>query len=144
MSNKPQSTPATPAAADVGPKNNALAALARLDDGMFAFNFSTQLDALIAAVQEQGKKGSITVKIDVVPQPNFAPNAVKIIHDVVPKLPRRTPPFSMNFIKDGRLVGEDPRQQPLNFSEKKTVAISPPPVQEPAGTPATPAAGAQA
>lgn len=105
------------------PKIDAIETLKGLDDGNFAFHLSKELAILVAAVKEQGKKGRLILKLEIVPQPDFAPNAVKVIHDIDTKPPRRSPPFSVRFLDEqSRIVSEDPRQMKLSFAAEKNPA----------------------
>jgi len=73
---------------------------------------STEFHELLAAVQEHGRKGSLTIKITVEPPKGHvdgAPLLVGIESDI--KAPKAIAPPSMYFVDDeGRPTRNDPRQ----------------------------------
>ncbi|MFJ4009415.1 hypothetical protein [Streptomyces sp. NPDC090026] len=70
-----------------------------------------KLHALIAAVQETGKGGSISLKVDIKPIAGTDGRTLTVTDAVVTKLPRVERPKSIFFITDdGDLSRTDPRQ----------------------------------
>jgi hypothetical protein len=87
----------------------------QLRRGQTEHELSTQLTALVEAVEETGKTGTLTYTIKVAPAPN-AEHTMVITDDVKTKLPTLDRPASIFFADESfRLVRTDPRQ--LSFEQ---------------------------
>lgn len=72
---------------------------------------SAKLHDLIVAVQETGKGGSLTLKIDVKPIPGAGKRTLTVTDAVAVKIPKTDRPKSIFFITDdGNLSRNDPTQ----------------------------------
>ncbi|MEU0087225.1 hypothetical protein [Streptomyces sp. NPDC006274] len=82
--------------------------------GTLHTELSEKLHDLVQAVQETGKGGSITLKIDVKPIPGTDGRTLTVTDAVVTKLPKTERPKSIFFIDDDmNLSRTDPRQPVL-------------------------------
>jgi hypothetical protein len=93
------------------------AVLQDIGSGKLAARLATQLAELGAAVSETGKKGSITLKIEVAPPKKHSMDGALIVSGVsVAKIPEGddAAPASIFFADgSGNLTRDDPRQQQL-------------------------------
>lgn len=72
---------------------------------------SRRLHELISAVQETGKGGSLTLKIDVKPIPGTGAKTLTVTDAVAAKIPAAERPKSIFFVtNDGNLTRNDPTQ----------------------------------
>lgn len=83
-----------------------------LSKGRTNRDLSEALQAVVAAVAETRKVGSVTLKIDIKPQPNTT--AVTVTDKVTAKCPEFDRSASIFFVDgDGHLVRDDPNQSNL-------------------------------
>lgn len=92
------------------------AILQDLDNGTVADQLATDMQALVTAVREHGRKGSITLKFEVAPRKGGS--ALNVTARVDTKLPAPEPTESV-FFSDaaGNLLRDDPRQMMLPLRE---------------------------
>lgn len=77
---------------------------------------SHEIHALLAAVTAHGKKGSLTIRIDVEPSSAVDGSPISIAFDTVLKAPKATAPRALFFLdENGNAVRNDPRQQSFDF-----------------------------
>lgn len=74
---------------------------------------TARLAELVAAIQETGKPGEITIKIRIKPQPKMDGRAVLAEGTVTAKTPSPDAATSLFFVDGSRLVRNDPEQLPL-------------------------------
>lgn len=82
---------------------------------------AAELAEVVAAVKAQGKKGALTLKVELTPMKNV-PDAVEVttrIKSTAPEPPARATPMWPD--EDGRLHRNDPRQQRLQFGAPRPV-----------------------
>jgi hypothetical protein len=86
--------------------------LSEVSKGIVADEAATKLAELVTAVQETGKKGSVTVTIQVVPHKGNN-ETVNVAAAVTAKLPRAETPTSIFYIAaNGNLSRNDPNTLP--------------------------------
>jgi hypothetical protein len=87
--------------------------------GQSVYEAGEVLRELVAAVANTGKKGSMTLKIDVTPEKQFGMSAVVVSDEITAKLPTPEKDSSLFFI-DGQydLVRHDPRQMSIHDPEE--------------------------
>lgn len=84
--------------------------LRELDKGRFLTELSSEMQALVEAIAETGKKGSITVKLDLSPSSHDA-ETVTVSPTFKTVLPKATPGATLYFMTEERnLSRRDPRQ----------------------------------
>jgi hypothetical protein len=87
--------------------------LSEISKGTVADEAATELAKLVAAVQETGKKGSVTVTIQVAPYKGND-EVVNVSAAVIAKPPRAETPTSIFYTSaDGNLSRNDPNALPL-------------------------------
>ncbi len=97
--------------------------LAEHNKGSEARQAGEALQALVAAVQDTGKKGSVAVKVDVAPMKNAETMLITTV-TVASKLPSIEPKSAVFYADDdSNLVRSDPRQ--LTFDSLKEVPAAP-------------------
>ncbi len=108
--------------------------LAEHNKGSGARQAGEALQALVAAVQDTGKKGFVTVKVDVAPMKNADGMLITTV-TVATKLPTVEPKPAVFYADDdSNLVRSDPRQ--LTFDSLKEVPADPRPELREASRPA--------
>lgn len=106
-----QSQTATRPAAAEAPRIDAVELLRLLRDGGVAFDLSAALGALVGAVRETGKPGSLALTIKVAPAAEGNASKVLLRDDIALKLPRPEHLPSMFYTTDdGRLTRHNPNQ----------------------------------
>lgn len=99
--------------------------LAELRGGVFANHASDELSKLVERIQESGKKGSITITLEV--SPHGKNN--REMH-VLPKLGIKAPPApdtteaGIFFAVRGDLVRDDPDQKQIPFGAKNVTRVA--------------------
>lgn len=89
------------------------AALSGIDHGTVAGKANDLLVELVHAVREKGRKGSVTVVLEVRPYKGNSLN-VEVAASVTAKLPQPEPPAGLFFVtEDGALTRDDPRYDRL-------------------------------
>lgn len=92
--------------------------LQELAKGQVHSDASEALRELTTAVAEHGKKGTITVVIEVAPLPKGDGNTLIVSASVTSKPPRgETRPSVFYLDDDGNLVRDDPRQLKLDIRD---------------------------
>ncbi|MCH8530328.1 MAG: hypothetical protein LAT65_05710 [Saccharospirillum sp.] len=77
-----------------------------------------KLAELVKAVRTTGKKGSITLKIDVSMLDKASEDAMRLVGSVTAKLPELENPTTVMFsTHDGDLLRDDPEQMALNLRQ---------------------------
>ena len=100
-------------------------ALIELSGGRTHTELSEQLHALIAAVRDTGKKGSLTLTITVSRMKNASENTLTVTDDVKAKLPAHDRNVSVFYADaDGNLTRRDPNQ--LVFESLREVPAATP------------------
>ncbi len=90
-------------------------------DGALHGKASDALADVVAAVQEHGKQGKLTIQIVV--SPTKYDNAVEIVGNVKPVLPEAAPPAAMWYSDDeGNVSRRDPRQMSIDDVPIRAVA----------------------
>ncbi len=92
--------------------------LQEMDHGKVAADLSDKLTELVAAVKTHGRKGSLSLKIDVDPrkqkQEGFEIEHLEVRVDIVLKAPDASHPASLFFVTAGaNLTRRNPRQADL-------------------------------
>lgn len=101
--------------------------LGHLGRGTLDFELTEKLAQLIRAVRETGKKGSITLKLDVAKLNGRDENAVKIVPAIKLTTPELAPYESVMYsTADGDLLRDDPRQQKLELREVPRAPVAAP------------------
>lgn len=90
-------------------------ALGELNRGAALEDADAALARVVAAVQETGRPGSLTIKIKVEPA-EIADNALMLTPEISAKEPGPKRPQSMFFVDGGKLSRTDPRQPELQFT----------------------------
>lgn len=102
-----------------------------LSKGRVHDDATDQLAALVTAIHDTGKKGEITIRIVVKPQPKMDGRAVLAEGKVTAKIPQPDTATSLFFLDGPRLVRNDPEQQEItglrdvsaaDFSEPRRTA----------------------
>lgn len=99
--------------------------LAELRGGVFANHASDELSKLVERIQESGKKGSLTITLEI--SPHGKNN--REMH-VLPKLGIKAPPApdtteaGIFYAVRGDLVRDDPDQAKLPFGAKKVTVVA--------------------
>lgn len=102
-----------------------------LSKGRIHDEATEQLAALVTAIQETGKKGELTIRVVVKPQPKMDGRAVTAEATVATKPPKADAATSLFFVDGSRLVRNDPEQLDLpglrdvsaaDFSEPRRAA----------------------
>lgn len=103
-------------------KNPALRVLAEIDNGGFASELAHELNELVMAAANTGKKGELTLKVIVKPAGGLK---MEIEGEVKPKAPK-TKPHSTTFFADERfeLQRTDPNQKELAFTDAAKAAAN--------------------
>jgi hypothetical protein len=97
------------------------ALLVQTDKGRVHEQATTQLAALLKAIRETRKGGSITVKFDIKPDKGSEGERVTIAGSVTAKLPAIDPKTSIFFVdEDGGLHRNDPHQPSLFPNQEST------------------------
>jgi hypothetical protein len=87
--------------------------LESMNRGRTSKEIDDSLRELLAAVSEQGRAGSLTIQLSVVPTKR---QVTEVTAKITLKLPKESPEKAIFFINDrNELVRDDPRQQPLPF-----------------------------
>ena len=97
--------------------------LSEVNKGVIADEAATELAKLVTAVKETGKKGRLTVTVEVAP---FSGNdeIVKVSGTVTVRAPRTEPPASIFYQdEDGNLSRNDPNALPL-FPERDIPGVT--------------------
>jgi predicted secreted protein len=106
------------------PGNMFARALAEVSHGDLADQASEQLAALVAAVGETAKKGTLTLTLEIKPRGHDS-GQVEVSGSVKINAPTPDVAPSMFFVHEGQLVRDNPRQMKLPFGEKpKAVAAN--------------------
>jgi hypothetical protein len=95
-------------------------ALLEIGGGRLHARLSDQLAEITKAVKETGKKGLLTLKIEVKPVPKASTNTLLVTGSSAAKAPEpeEDSPTSIFFADDdGNLTRSDPRQPTLPFRE---------------------------
>lgn len=93
------------------------ATLLEIGAGEFMSEASTQLQALVHAVSDQGKGGELTLKVKVKPAGSRS-GAVNVTYDVICKKPVGERPTQIMWpTPEGDLLASDPRQQKLDLRD---------------------------
>lgn len=87
--------------------------LRELSKGRVHDQATDRLAELVTAIQETGKKGELTIKITVKPQPKMDGRAVLAEGAVTAKIPTADPASSLFFVDGASLVRNDPEQQQI-------------------------------
>lgn len=102
-----------------------------LSKGRVHTEATERLGELVTAIQETGKKGELTIRVVVKPQPRMDGRAVTAEATVSVKAPKPDAATSLFFVDGPRLVRNDPDQldlpglrdvsapEPANFSEPR-------------------------
>lgn len=91
-------------------------------DGALHAKASDTLAEVVAAVQEHGKQGKVT--IEVVVSPTKYDNAVEIVGTVKPKVPEAAPPAAMWYSDDeGNVSRRDPSQMSIDDVPVRAVEV---------------------
>lgn len=97
--------------------------LQSLDKGRTHTELSTKLQQLVAAVEDTGKKGSISITLTVAPSKSEAP--FEVIEAIGLKLPAATRRASLFYADDDHnLVRRDPRQAELPLGPRDLSATN--------------------
>jgi hypothetical protein len=106
-------------------------ALRLIDGGVFIDLASDKLNQLVKTVDETGKAGTLTIKLEI---KRAREGAVNITPSVVAKLPEKKADPSLLWVTvEGNLTQENPNQQRLDL---RPVAVTPTEVREaPAAAP---------
>ncbi len=97
--------------------NAFLSALQLLDKGAFPAEAGAALAEVIKAVRETAQKGSITIKLEIVPVPKTEGAQVTITPALAAKTPKLSPKARTFYTDgDGQLHRQDPNQQELSFN----------------------------
>lgn len=89
------------------------ATLQDINNGQFADQLADDVQALVNGVRLQGRKGSLTVKLEISPRKGNV-NALNLVGRRDLKLPQEEPVESVFFADDtGNLHRDDPRQMAL-------------------------------
>ena len=93
------------------------AVIQEINSGEFAEQLGRDILALVNAVRDRGRKGSLTVKFEVSPRKGNV-NALNLVGRRDLKLPQEEPIESVFFAdKAGNLLRDDPRQMALPLRE---------------------------
>lgn len=85
-------------------------------NGLTHDQLSDHLQALVAAVTAEGKKGELVIKIAV--KPMGKGDGLEVTADIVAKPPKETPGSAIFFATpENNLVRQDPRQQTMELRE---------------------------
>jgi hypothetical protein len=94
-----------------------VAAISGIDHGAVAGKADVLLMELVNAVREMGRKGSVTVVLEVRPYKGNSLN-VEVAASVTAKLPQPEAPAGLFFVtEDGALTRDDPRYDRLFDTE---------------------------
>lgn len=94
-------------------QNSFIASLEELQSGAVASDLDRQLREIVLAARETGKKGSLTLTLNVEPR---GADSVIVSADLKPKIPVAEQPPSIFFVNDdGSLGREHPKQTNLPF-----------------------------
>lgn len=97
--------------------NAFLSALQLLDKGAFPAEAGEALAEVIKAVRETAQKGSITIKLEIVPVPKTEGAQVTITPALAAKTPKLSPKARTFYTDgDGQLHRSDPNQQEFGFT----------------------------
>lgn len=98
------------------------AVLFEIGGGRLHALMSDQLAEVTRAVQETGKKGVLTLKIELKPSRKFGTNALEVTGTSLAKAPvsDEDSPMSIFFAEDGELTRSDPKQPTLPFREESS------------------------
>lgn len=102
---------------DPGPRTaqTFIAALTGIDHGAVATKADDLLMELVRAVNELGRKGSVTVKIEISPAKGNSVN-VQVAATASAKMPEPDAPWGLFFFtEDGALTRDDPRYEAALF-----------------------------
>jgi hypothetical protein len=101
-----------------------VAAIGGIDHGAVAGKADDLLVELVNAVREQGRKGSVTVVLEVRPYKGNSLN-VEVAASVTAKMPQPEPPAGLFFVtKDGALTRDDPRYDRLFDTDSEGRPVS--------------------
>ena len=93
-----------------------LETLRELRNGATLDDLSEQMAALVAAVRDSNKSGSLTLKISIKPATRNDATTVLIDDEVVVKMPKAERSATIMFTtEDNSLSRDNPRQQKLNL-----------------------------
>lgn len=99
-------------------------AIAEMEMGSLLPRLSEDLNALVKAVRAEGRKGKLTLELEI--KPSGANGQVKITSDVKVKAPQPEKGESIFFSTEhGQLMRQDPRQRELPFGKKDEDADAP-------------------
>lgn len=85
-------------------------------NGLTHDQLSDKLQELVAAVQQEGKKGELVIKIAI--KPLGKGDGLEVGAEIVSKPPKETPGASIFFATpENNLVRQDPRQQTMELRE---------------------------
>ena len=91
------------------------------DQGRTADKMAEQLQTLVAAVAQEGKAGTLSLKITL--KPMKSSGGVEVTAEVKIAPPKETPGASIFFVSpENNLVRQDPRQQAMDLKPLPTVA----------------------
>lgn len=95
------------------------AVLLEIGGGRLHARLSDQIAAIVKAVTETGKKGLLTLKIEVKPLPKAANGTLVVTGTSTAKTPEsdEDSPTSVFFADGGNLTRNDPKQPTLPFRE---------------------------
>lgn len=100
-------------------KSDALELIRNIDRGNVAFELSKKLAEVVRAVSETGKRGSVSITLDIEPMPKFGSAATAIKPKINANLPAPTLKQTVKFARpDGTLSGDDPNQSTFSEIEK--------------------------
>jgi hypothetical protein len=100
------------------------AVLQDIDNGQVSERLATDVQALVTAVLEQNRKGSITLKLEVAPRKGNA-HALNVAARVETRLPAPEPVESVFFTdRSGNLHRDDPMQMSIPLRQVGTPEIN--------------------
>lgn len=92
-------------------KTDPLAFLQELEDGWFVYKLACNIQRVVGAVREHGKKGAVRIDLEFAPQPQFGDRAIVIKAPMKVTLPTEDAKASIRFADDDNtLVNNDKRQ----------------------------------
>ena len=96
-----------------------------LRGGLFVANATEELAALVERIQDSGKKGSLTITLELTP----SGKGNRIMH-VKPKLTVKMPPkpdtdeAAIFYVERGQLLRDDPNQTKLDLDKRREEKLS--------------------
>jgi len=97
-----------------GVRSDAVSLIQEMHRGNLAYELSAAMDRVLDGVKETGKKGSVTLKIEVEPMSKLGENAIAVTPDISEKVPKLKMKAESRFIgRNGEISKDDPDQPTL-------------------------------